>query len=314
MKEYITTYGTLKGISHPVFHKNGSLSRCGLTEPVTLKTPVGHLVPLYDFYGRRSKSDSVSFYSNGTLKSICLHKQALIDTPAGSISAEKIIFYPSGKIKRLFPLDGSVTGFWTEQDESVLADPLKLNIGKNALNVRLIGACFYENDTVRSLTLWPGEKKEILTPLGKFAVRCGISYYENGDLKSWEPAFPYKIDTPIGKITAYDNNPLGINGDLNSVEFHSDGNLKSMKTDMNLIEVYKNGIRVKTISPKLVRSFMDPLKKELLPIKLGFTKEALYLEFENSSYSILDHEFIIKPYIPPMGLCSDCSSCSSSCS
>ncbi|SHE79917.1 hypothetical protein [Alkalibacter saccharofermentans] len=309
MKEYATKYGLLKDISHPVYHKDGSLSRCGLLEPVTLQTPIGPLVPLCDFYGRRSKSDSVSFYADGSLKSICFHSQKLIHTYIGEVPAEKAIFYPSGKIKRLFPLDGAVTGFWTEQDESALISPIKININKTALNVKLIGLYFYEIGSLKSLTLWPGEIKEILMPWGNMTIRCGISFYEDGSIKSVEPAYPYPIVTPVGKIAAYDNNPLGVNGDLNSLKFFPDGQLESITTDMNLIEVYKEGKLVNIASPKLIRSFSDPQKKELSPLKLSFGKEAQSVSIDDIEYFIPDFDFKIKSYIPPAGLCGDCSSC-----
>ena len=41
-------------------------------------------------------------------------------------TAEQVSFYESGALKRIFPLNGTLSGYWTQEDEAKLATPLTL--------------------------------------------------------------------------------------------------------------------------------------------------------------------------------------------
>ena len=87
------------------------------------------------------------------------------------------------------------------------------------------GICFYKSGDIRSITLFPNEVINVSTKYGDIGVKNGFSLYESGLLKSIEPAVPTIIKTPIGDITAYDVNSIGINADSNSIEFDEEGRI-----------------------------------------------------------------------------------------
>ena len=90
-----------------------------------LSTPYGDLAPQYEAedMGRR-QLNPFYFYKNGAIKSVPLQTQTLLRTPVGGIPAELVIFYESGSVKRIFPLDGKLSGFWTAKNEFELAEEM----------------------------------------------------------------------------------------------------------------------------------------------------------------------------------------------
>ena len=231
MKTYNTKYGELKHISEYSLYPDDTLKECMLLEESKLNTDFGVLIPQYE-YGddRRKYVYSISFYQDGTMRRIALHDKTIIKTPVGEMSAELLTFYKSGKIKRVFPLNGRISAYWSEQDEYKLATEDTLNLLIGEIKGKIIAYSFYEDGTLKDITTWPGEKLHIETPIGAVEGRIGIALYEDGSLKSFEPRMPIKIKTPIGEIEAYDVNANGMNGDKNSLEFYVDGNIKEVTT------------------------------------------------------------------------------------
>lgn len=212
----------IKGIHHIQCSDNeGRIESIQPLEVCRIQTAVGALTPLYSVedHGRK-KLTPVKYHKNGMVKSVPLQMPQLIETPIGPIWAELITFYPDGSLKRVFPLNGKLSGYWTEENEYELAEPLTIPSAVGVLRVKPINMQFYRTGELQSLTLWPQERAEISTVYGKWIVRTGISFHPDGSLASCEPESPVSVDTPIGELTAYDPDPNGICGETNSLSFY----------------------------------------------------------------------------------------------
>ena len=140
MESIQTKYGVLNGISSVEFYPDGSLKECILSALNRLATPYGELIPQYETDGiRRKYVKSLSFHQNGNLKSISFQKATIISTPLGAFPAELVIFYPGGEIKRLFPLNGKLSGFWSEEDEYQLAQEIEFSFSFGFFKQKVIG-------------------------------------------------------------------------------------------------------------------------------------------------------------------------------
>ena len=217
-----------------------------------IKTPVGDLVPFYEIEeGRQKNRPSVEYYSSGELYSIYLQEQTIINTPVGEIGAELITFYKSGAVKRIFPLYGQCSGFWSEDDEYSLAEEVTVPLFGKEVSVKPMCLYFYESGTLRSLTIWPKEKLGVATRYGIINTDLGVELYESGRLKSIEPVLGTVIRADIsererltpgitssvgdtdwndGVFYPYDATRLRMHADHNSLEFDEKGAIKKMKT------------------------------------------------------------------------------------
>lgn len=280
-------------------------------------TSVGVLIPKYESFDARTKyRDALSFYESGKLKSIYLEKQIEIESPIGRVKAEMITFYEDGAIHRIFPLYGQLSGFWSEEEEYALAENSRINLEFIELNCKISCYCFYNSGKIKSLTFWKNEKVNVNLMDNIIEIYLGISFYENGKIKSIEPFKPTEIKTKIGTCFAYDNKPIGIHGDNNSLCFNIDGSVQSFITSVNGIVIEGKDIN-KTISPILVPSLIDLDVLEVAAIKV---------KFENTKVTIIDanqliHTFNIDDYqfsfFSPQfntetqcsGNCSNCNMC-----
>ena len=66
------------------------------------------------------------FHESGRLKCLPLETQTIVATPAGDIPAEMLTFHPDGSLSRIFPLNGKLSGYWSQDDEAKLAAPLTM--------------------------------------------------------------------------------------------------------------------------------------------------------------------------------------------
>jgi len=122
MSSYMTQYGEITGISENSTYADNQLMDCVINERVELHTPLGLLTPQYEHSEvRRKHIYSISFFQNGKISRIALNEQTEVKTPVGILPAELITFYESGSMKRLFPLNGQISGYWSEDDEYKLA-------------------------------------------------------------------------------------------------------------------------------------------------------------------------------------------------
>ncbi len=277
MSEITTKYGELHGLVGLERYGDGGIKECTVNQPNELVTEYGVLVPQYENEGpRRKYGKSLSFYEDGQLKSIALQNQQPIKTAIGVFPAELITFYPSGTIRRLFPLNGKLSGFWSEANEYNLAQTFTFEFPFGSFTAKMISVHFYETGAVNSLTFWPAEKMIIQSPVGRVEVRNGLAFYPDGQLKSLEPRKPVRIATPIGELTAYHNQPVGVHGDRNSLVFASNGAVVSLLTTTNRITVIDRYNDTQTIyQPGRKRSLFNEEMLEVIPLAIEFTESTI---------------------------------------
>ncbi len=319
MKGTFTETGTglkLTGINKSEYYVNRVLKNCSLDEENTIPTKYGNLIPKYGPEELRKKyTPSVSFYGSGAVKSIALEKQTDIITPIGSFPAELITFYESGAIKRLFPLNGKISGYWSEADEEQLCREFKFWFPFGSFKTKIISLCFYESGNLKAMTLWPGESIYLKKQVDIFPARIGFSLYEDGSLKSLEPAYELLIATPIGNISVYDESAIGISGELNSLCFKKDGSLRSLVTSSSKVMVSAQDGSSETFEPILRPDPFEEDKFILIPLKITFDGEHVIFEGEKKKvYEMSQFGFSVLNDVTPKNSssfsCGDCSSCS----
>jgi len=296
MKEFLTKYGELKGISSIDFFEDGAIKECKLNKYSEIKTIYGNLVPQYDGAElRRKYKRSLSFFVNGNLQSISFQDQTIIDTSIGKLPAELVVFYENGNIKRIFPLNGKITAYWTEENEYKLAENLDFSFKFGTYKMKIIGVNFYEDGNVKSMTLWPKDFIEIVSPCGIIETRIGVALYPNGNIKSCEPRKQTLINTRIGELHAFDVEAIGINGDTNSLNFYEDGNLKSFRTSLDTITVKDGNGNVIIHEPGSKTNKFNPLAMDVVPLGIVFSLDKI--KINENEYILEENEFYIEKYI-----------------
>lgn len=317
MNSIKTINGTIDGVVNFETYGDGAVKSCILKAYNLIETNFGPVVPQYNVvgYGERQKKyrSSIAFFPKGQIKSVALENQTPIQTPIGTYPAELLTFYEDGSINRIFPLNGKIDGFWSEENEGEKAEKYSFEFSFGHFDAKIIGLHFYPSGALKSITLWPGEQITLRLYNKNITVRIGFSLYENGSLKSIEPATPTKINTIIGEILAYDIDALGIHADENSVNFDLKGelvSLKSIHSGINIID--KNGI-ITNIEPQEIESTIDEVETTILPIKIVFNKKHITISDEQTwTFDKSSHKFsIYKRQIKQESACSNCSSCSS---
>ncbi len=276
-----------KGIASKNCYEDGTLKDCILNEENCVSTAYGELTPKYGPEEARSKyHPSVSFYRCGAIKSIALEKQTKISTTIGVFPAELVTFYESGALKRLFPLNGKISGYWTESDEEGLCEVFRFSFPFGSFKAKIISLCFYENGNLKAVTLWPGETIILKNRVDLYPVRIGFSLYEEGLLKSIEPAYELILETPIGNIKAYNQSAIGISGEANSLCFNRDGSIKALATSDSKIEVYSRDGSVQLMEPIVQPDPLEEDKVTIIPLHISF--EGQKVKFQGSSAQIFD--------------------------
>lgn len=300
----------IKGITSFTTYDDGELKECKLNDYNLINTKYGDLVPQYGNPGIRKKQlKALSFYKSGKIKNIALEEQAEISTSIGIFPAELVTFFEDGSIKSLFPLNGQISAFWSEEEEGALAQKFDFTFPFGNFSAKIIGLRFYQDGKVRSLILWPNERIAIGTPAGKMPVRIGFKLFEDGSIESVEPANPVTIKTPIGSINAYDADALGIDADKNSLRFDRNGRLISLIT-FDIITVRKNNGEKEIIYPKLRPGLMDEFER--VPIKLLFDDDTVIIDdnVKAADYRISECTFMtMRGNYTEAKTCGDCSNC-----
>jgi hypothetical protein len=276
-----TPYGVFGGVTTTEFYPDGNIQGICLEEQNVIITHAGELIP---YYGeetlRRKHKASVTFHPNGMIKAVALEEQQEVLTPIGELPAELITFYETGEVCRVFPLDGKISGFWSEEDERALGFPLSFDFGFTAFSALVSGICFYKSGCVRSVTLFPKETIKVLTArYGLIPVRQGFSLFDDGTLESLEPAAPVKIETPVGVLAAYNANAHGINADSNSLSFDREGQVSHLMTSSDKITIQIKGNRSHyAYTPRTV-SLMENDGDIILPLGIYFdyTASAIHI-------------------------------------
>ena len=308
----------LKGITSMETYSNGMMKSCILNEENSISTEYGELIPQYGeaIYGERQKKyrSSIAWYKNGQIKSIALDKQHEIKTPLGYYEAELITFYENGNLKRIFPLNGKIDGFWSEEDEGNLCKSYNFKLKNGEIEAKIIGIYLYDSGALKSISLWPNEVVEVKIKDKLIEVRNGISFYENGKIKSIEPQNKLKIETPIGDIYAYDKDAIGIHGDQNSLVFSEEEEVIGITTTHSAVKVSeKDSERTQWIEPLIVDSLIEDDEKTILPLKIKFEENEIILTDDHPrSFDLETNQFrVYIPMISETMSCSDCSSCTS---
>jgi hypothetical protein len=277
-----TPYGIFSGITTWENYSDGSPKGILLEEQNVILTHAGELIPFYgDDSPRRKYKPSVTFHKNGMIKAVQLNAQQGVMTPIGELPAELITFYDTGEIRRVFPLDGKISGFWSEEDERTLNIPLSFDFGFTSFTAMISGLCFYKSGMIRSLTLFPGETVDVKTArFGTIRVRHGFSLYESGALKTAEPAEPVNLQTPVGMLTAYDDHAHGIHADANSLGFDEQGRVISLSVSNERLSVCRKcgGVMTSYVAKTIVEG--DEIL-EICPFTLQF-------DYDNRTAGVTD--------------------------
>ncbi|NDY72854.1 hypothetical protein DO021_15240 [Desulfobacter hydrogenophilus] len=299
MEALKTKYGVVTDYLNLEKYASGNPASLIFTERIEIKTPVGTIIPQYsvDDHGRRILRP-ITFYDNGNIKKAPLQEAADIETSYGKISTELIIFYDDEVLKKIFPLNGKLSGYWGEKDEYALAKNLELKLPCGTIKAKIINLVFYKNGNIRSITLWPQETVEAKTPLGTMPIRVGISFYEDGSVKSVEPAEPYTVETKIGPISAYDNDPEGIMGDINSLQFSNQGEVTALSTTQNAIILRNEAGGEVKYTPSKKESLCSENVVVTVPLQIEFTSETIRFNHSTSeeynlsecSFEVIDYE------------------------
>ena len=313
-------FDSLQGVVRTDYASNGTVRHCTLNKKNEISSRCGVLVPRYgEMDKRRKNNSSISFYANGAVKRIALERQMPVETPLGSMPAELVTFYESGALKRFFPRNGQISGFWSEQDEEGLLEPISLALPFGEVRAKIVGCCFYESGAIKSLTLWPSQAIQVDTGIGILAVRQGLSFYESGAIQSLEPARATDVPTPIGILRAYDDAAVGIHGDSNSLEFDEKGDIAALTVPGTAVTVMCDDGYTTVIEPVLA---IDPLDGESvieLPVRVSFLGNTVLLEVNgrHCAFDLHRSRFIaeVKRHTDTMprcaGNCAQCRMCQS---
>lgn len=291
-----TKYGILNDAIVTSYYPNGEPEAYKLEEESILDVHGYKLIPLYGFVDERRKEfPPVKAFKNGNIKSISLNELTPIKTSIGTVEAEKLTYYEDGQINRLFLLDGRISGYWTEDDEYNLAKEYKLNFEFSSFRGKPMSFHFYKSGELKSLSLWPKERIKIDFENYNFTGRIGVSLYKSGKLMSCEPFRPTTINTPIGRIDAYDINAIGIHADTNSLNFYEDGNIKSLISSTNTITI--NTPEGDTIyhSPKKIRLYSNSEVLDTITLKIEFIDKKVVIDGKYE-YLLDDNKFEIKAF------------------
>lgn len=290
-----TKYGALGPAEHVETAPDGSLAGLVPAGLFTLDTPLGRLIPQFSTDDmRRPKVEPLLFHPNGTLRSIALEERTEVATPLGPMRAELLTFYPCGNLRRVFPLNGKLSGYWTEKEEAALIEPMTVATPAGTVTARLVGVQFHPDGALRSLTLWPGETVEADTPAGRIPVRIGLSFHRSGKLRSVEPARPVQVSTPLGMLEAFDPDALGIHGDLNSLVFGEDGSTASLATPAHTVEVTLPDETARLFEPEKTPNLCDERLTDIKALWISFPPGKIVFgreEEERQAFPLAGHQF-----------------------
>ncbi|MFT8394455.1 hypothetical protein [Propionibacterium sp.] len=313
----ITPIPELVGITSHTEYDNGLLRECSLNERNVIHTSVGDLVPHFSSPDERSKDlKSISYYESGAIRSISLDKQTEVSTPIGEFPAELVTFYEDGTMDSVFPLNGQIGFTWSEKDEERLAESYSFEFSFDTITAKTIGVRFFHSGAVKSLIWWPDEIVQLDTPTGKYPARTGIRLFEDGRLRSFEPAVPIIMKTPVGIVQAFDVEAVTIDADENSVRFDHEGHLAHLATAGDVI-IAGPTIGRKRIS-SLTRMALGEDKPVKLSISIDFGPDTVTFDNgeEKASFSISENRFLVMPDISTDGLSAcdlGCDSCDLGC-
>ncbi len=278
MKTIETKYGPLTTSGTVEFHENGALKSCSAISKAVFSTSAGECIPQYTTDDVRKKTvQALSFHKNGVVKSLPMETSTLVSTPVGMLPAELVTFHSNGALHRVFPLNGKLSGYWTQEDETELAQPLTIETPAGPLTARCISVCFDTSGKLKSLTLWPGDTVTVPTPVGELEARIGISFRPDGKVSTLEPAAPVRVPTPVGEIQAFDPDAVGVNGDSNSLIFSEQDTVCHVVTTLTRLVVSDAEGKSRIYAPELRDSICGNGDKEVMPMEITFADKTLII-------------------------------------
>lgn len=190
----------------------------------TVKTKYGDLTPYSGASDYRKKYRlAVDHYKDGSIRSVYLEEPEVLQFKEGSFQAELITFYEDGNVKRIFPLYGQISAYWSIEEEISGAPYYEFSVSGELLHIRPQCIFFYPSGNIRAVTLWPGDETDVLTPAGRVRSKLGFELYESGALRSIEPVFGTVISTPQGDIKPYKYRPVMMHAENASLRFLESG-------------------------------------------------------------------------------------------
>lgn len=285
--------------------KLGNIEAIQPFEKIVINTSAGEIIPIYSVEDQgRKKLTPIKYYKEGSIRSISLQDATIIKTPIGEISAELITFYKDGSLCRIFPLNGKLSGYWTEENEYKLTETLSIPTPVGEIRAKPIYIHFHEKGELKSVTFWPDEQLTLSTPLGIIPVRKGISFHKCGSLASCEPARPTKLKTLIGNIEAFDPNLNGMNGEKNSLAFSENGTLTEISTSGSSIKVLGSNGSITACQPSVVTSMCSDDEFSLETLQIKFREEEVV--FRNGLKTEVkvpfEGNFIVESFVSPIPL------------
>ncbi|MBG0789694.1 MAG: hypothetical protein H0S80_04260 [Desulfovibrionaceae bacterium] len=271
----------------------------------TITTRYGELIPQHTTDDLRKRDlYPVERHPSGGIKSVPLETQTNIETPAGIVPAELVSFHENGRLNRVFPLNGKLSGYWSQEDEAGLARPVTLNTPVGILTIRILSLGFFENGALRSITFWPEDTVSVSTPVGPVETRIGISFTPDGKIRSLEPARPTPVRTVAGEITAFDPDAVGVNGDVNSLEFDEDGGIVRVATTLTRLTAVSPDGGITTFAPCLRESLCSESEQETTPMTVRFGKDAVIVQTgpnrPGERIPRAGHVFFAGPFLPQL--------------
>jgi len=242
----------------------------------TISTQYGELIPQHtDDDLRKREILPVEYHASGALKSAPLEKQTMFSTSVGEIPGELVSFHENGAINRIFPLNGKLSGYWSQDDEFGLTKPVTLTTPIGLVRTKVMSVSFYDDGSLRSLTLWPSETLSVPTPVGPIETRIGVSFDRDGKVRSLEPAKPTVVPTRAGEINAYDPDAVGVNGDANSLMFDEDGKVCRVITTLTKLTVVHPDGHTHCHIPENRESLCSEAEQEVVPMTVTFTQDTV---------------------------------------
>ena len=191
-----------------------------------ISTKYGNLLPCSGASDYRKKHRcAVCLYDSGALKSVYLEEPQVLSFPSGDFQAELITFYEDGNAKRIFPLYGQISAYWSIEEEAEYAPEYDFEIAGGTYRIKPECIFFYPSGKIRSITLWPSDELSIKTPAGLIKTKLGIELYENGSIRSIEPVSGPVISAPTGGIRPFRYRPVMMHAENATLKFTEDGKL-----------------------------------------------------------------------------------------
>ena len=287
--------------------EHGNIEAIQPFEKIVIHTSVGEIVPIYSVEDQgRKKLTPIKYYKDGSIRSISLQDATIIKTSIGDISAELVTFYKDGSLCRLFPLNGKLSGYWTEENEVKLAETLSISTPVGDIRAKVIYVHFYETGELKSVTLWSDEEVSLSTPLGIILVRKGISFHKCGALASCEPRKSTKLVTPIGNIEAFDPDPNGMSGEKNSIAFSENGTLTAITTAGSSIKVLEINGSIATYQPSVVTSLCSDNEFSIEALHIVFREKEVGFKngFKSEVKVPFPGDFSVESFVSPKPLVS----------